>query len=74
MLKFEADLLYLINPLGWAHSVLDVEGAHVLPVLLEQGDEEVDSQDDVTLQLLFAHLDMAHTHSQTQHLQHEENQ
>ena len=62
----------LIDSLGRPHGALDVEGAHVLPVLLEQRDEEVDSQDDVSLQLVLGHFHVANAHSKTQNLKYGE--
>lgn len=61
--------LYLVEALGFAHGALDVEGTHVLPVLLQQRHQEVDSQVDVVHKLVFCHLHMSYGHSQTQHLQ-----
>ena len=37
----------LEDALDLAHGALDVEGLDVLPVLLEEGNEEVDGQVDV---------------------------
>lgn len=59
----------LIETLGFAHGALDVERAHVLPVLLEQRHQEVDSQVDVVHKLVFCHLHVSNSHSQTEHLQ-----
>lgn len=36
-----------------------MEGADILPVLLEQGDEEVDGKHDVANNLIFVHVDVA---------------
>lgn len=57
-----------MKTLGFSHGALDVEGTYVLPVLLEQRDQEVDGQVDVVHQLLLCHLYV--THRQTQHLEH----
>ena len=51
-----------------AHGALHIQRPHILPVLLEQGDQEVDGQVDVTDQLVLSHLDVANSHSQTQDL------
>lgn len=59
----------LIETLGFAHGALDVEGAYVLPVLLQQRHQEVDSQVDVVHKLILCHLHVANGHSQTEHLQ-----
>lgn len=61
----------LIETLGFAHGALDVERAYVLPVLLQQRHQEVDSQVDVVHQLIFCHLHVSNSHSQTEHLQQE---
>lgn len=44
-----------------AHGALDVERAHVLPVLLQQRDEKVDGHEDVGDKLVFTHLDVSHS-------------
>lgn len=59
----------LVQALRLAHGALHVESAYVLPVLLEQRHQEVDSQVDVVDQLLLGHLDVAHSHRQTQDLE-----
>ena len=59
---------YLIKTLGFAHCALNVEGTHVLPVLLQQRHKEVDSQVDVVNKLILRHLHVSHSHSQTEHL------
>ena len=43
----------LVQAHGLAHRRLDVERTHVLPVLLEQRDQEVDRHLDVDVELLF---------------------
>ena len=42
----------LVQAHGLSHRRLDVEGADVLPVLLQERDEEVDSHLDVDVELL----------------------
>ena len=49
----------LEDTLDLAHGALDVDGLDVLPVLLEERDEEVNGQVDVGKQLSFRHLDVA---------------
>jgi hypothetical protein len=49
----------LVETLGGAHGSLEGEGANVLPALLEEGDEVVDGQHDVTDELLIGHVDVA---------------
>lgn len=60
----------LVESLGFAHGALDVEGTHVLPVLLQQRHQEVDSEVEVVNKLILCHLHMSYSHSQTEHLQH----
>jgi len=57
---------YLVEALRRAHSCLDVEGLDVLPVLLEQGDEEVDGKSDILADLVLLETDVtdADTHAQ----------
>ena len=58
----------LVDPEGLAHGGLDVQRADVLPVLLEQGDQEVDGVHDVGTDLSLGHADVADGHSHAQHL------
>jgi len=51
----------LVDALGLAHGGLDVEGLDVLPVLLEEGDEEVDGNLDVSVNLVLGHLNVGHS-------------
>lgn len=53
---------------GLAHGGLDEEGLDVLPVLLEEGDEEVDAQHGVGSQLVLVHLGVADGGGEAQHL------
>ena len=59
----------LIETLGTTHGALDVQRANILPVLLQQRDEEVDSHEDVGDELILAHLDMANSNSQAKNLE-----
>ena len=61
---------FLVKPLNFAHGGLDVEGLHVLPVLLQQGDEEVHGQVHVLSKLLLRHLHVADGDIQTENLLH----
>ena len=47
-----------------------MEGLDVLPVLLQQGHQEVHGQVDVLSQLLLSHLDIANGNIQAQNLLH----
>ena len=60
---------HLVEALGFAHGALDVQGTHVLPILLQKRHQEVDSQVNIVDQLILCHLHMAHSNSQTKHLQ-----
>ncbi len=62
--------IILVQSLGFAHSGLDVEALHVLPVLLEQRHQEVHGQADVLHQLVLGHLDVAHGDVQAEDLLH----
>ena len=59
---------HLVEALGGSHGALDVEGAHVLPVLLQEGHQEVDGQMDVLDQLVLVHLDVADSDVKAEHL------
>jgi len=48
-----------------AHGGLDMQGLDILPVLLEQRNEEIDTQHDVCKHLVLRHLNMADGNSQT---------
>ena len=62
--------IILVQSLGFAHSGLDVEALHVLPVLLQQRHEEVHGQVDVLDELLLTHLHVAHGDAETENLLH----
>jgi len=53
---------------GLAHGRLQMKRLHVLPVLLQQGDQEVDGQHGVGQKLIFGHLDVANGDTQAQDL------
>jgi len=58
----------LVQALGRAHGSLDGQGAHVLPSLLQQRDEVVDGQHDVTNQLILSHADVTNSDTHAQNL------
>merc|ERR1712062_101841 len=60
----------LKDSLGWTHGALDIQGPNILPVLLQQGDQEVDTQHNIADQLIRCHFNMANGNSQAQHLFH----
>ena len=49
----------LVEALGRTHRGLDGDGTDVLPVLLEQGDQEVDGLVSVLDDLVLGHADVA---------------
>ena len=51
-----------------SHGALNVERTDVLPMLLEQGDQEVDGQMDVLNQLVLSHVHVANGDVEAQHL------
>ena len=59
-----------VKSLDRSHGRLDVQGLHVLPVLLQQGDEEVHGEMDVLYELLLGHLHIAHRHGEAENLLH----
>ena len=60
----------LVQPLDRAHGGLDVKGPHVLPVLLQQGDEEVHGEMHVLHQLVLRHGHVANSDGEAQNLLH----
>jgi hypothetical protein len=58
--------LNLVDALGWGHGRLDGKRANVLPSLLKEGDEVVDSQHDVTDKLVLGHANISNgdTHAE----------
>lgn len=61
---------HLVKTLGRSHGGLDVQGAHILPVLLQQRHQEVDRQVDVLGQLVGLHANVADGDGQAEHLLH----
>lgn len=53
---------------GGSHRRFDVKRPHVLPMFLQQRDEEVDGQMDVLHQFIGGHANMADGDRQAQHL------
>jgi len=56
----------LVQSLDSSHGGLDVQALHILPVLLQQGHQEVHGQVHVLCQLLLVHIDMAHCNIQAE--------
>jgi hypothetical protein len=64
----EDQVFRLVKTDGLAHGGLDVERLDVLPVLLEERDQEVDGQHDVTKNLVIVHLNVADSDTQAENL------
>jgi len=58
----------LVESLRLAHGALDVKRTDVLPLLLEQGDEEVDSQHGVGDDLVLVHVNVTDSDGETKNL------
>ena len=58
----------LVKPLHWSHGGLDVQGPNVLPMLLQQRDEEVHGKMNVLDEVVFSHADVADGDRQAEHL------
>ena len=57
-----------VEPLHWAHGGLDVQRPHVLPVLLQQRDQEVHGEMDILDKIVFSHTHVANSNRQAKHL------
>ena len=57
-----------VEPLNGSHGGLDVQGADVLPVLLEQRHEEVHGEVNVLDEVLLGHAHVTDGHRQAQNL------
>ena len=58
----------LVETFWGSHGALDVQRADVLPVLLEERDQEVDGQVNVVDQLILGHADVSDSNVQAQDL------
>jgi len=58
----------LIETLWWRHGSFDGQATNVLPALLQQGDQVVDSQHDITDQLILSHTDIADSDTHAENL------
>lgn len=54
--------------MGFPHGALYVKCPDVLPVLLEQRDQEIDGAVDVPCQFILTHFNMANGHCKTENL------
>merc|ERR1719188_1214380 len=60
----------LVKTLDWSHGGLDVETLDVLPVLLQQRDQEVHGQVNVLDQFFLSHANVANSNTEAQDLLH----
>ena len=60
----------LVQSLDWAHCGLDVERPDVLPMLLQQGDQEVHGKMNILDQIILGHAHVSYCNRQTQNLLH----
>lgn len=60
--------IHLVESLRWAHGSLDGQASNVLPSLLQQTDQVVDRQHDVTNQLVLGHANVSNSDTQAKHL------
>jgi hypothetical protein len=58
----------LVDSVDLTHGRLDVEGLDVLPVLLQEGDKEVDGHDDVLDDEILSETDVTNGNSDTENL------
>ena len=65
---YQVEVSFLVQSLWWRHRSLDGQASNVLPSLLQQGDEVVDGQHDVTNQLILSHLNVADSDTQAENL------
>ena len=61
-------MVQLVQALRDSHGGLDVNRADVLPVLLEQRNQEVDGQMDILGQVVSRHGNVSDGNTETQHL------
>lgn len=59
---------FLVEALGRRHGSLDGQATNVLPALLQQRNEVVDGQHDVTNQLILGHANISDGHTHAEHL------
>lgn len=58
----------LVDSEGWTHGALDVQRANVLPVLLQQGNQEVGSHHDLVDNNVLLHLNVTNSNGKTKNL------
>ena len=57
-----------VEPLHRAHGGLNVQGPDILPVLLQQGDQEVHGQVNILDQIILSHSHVTNSDRQAEHL------
>lgn len=60
--------MFLEQTVSLTHGRLQVQRLDVLPVLLQQGNEEVNGQHDIGNQLIFSHTDVTDGNTKTKNL------
>ena len=62
--------LHLVQSLRGSHRRLDVDGAHVLPVLLQQRHQEIDRQVNILCQVIIGHVNVTDSNTEAQNFLH----
>ena len=65
---FSRSFRLAVDAVALPHRALDVEGLHIVPILLQQRDQEVDRHHDILTALVGRHLHVRHSHAEAQHL------
>lgn len=68
MILKACDHKHLVQPLRWRHRCLDRQATYVLPRLLQQTNQIIDSQHDVRDQLILGHAHITNGDTQAEHL------
>jgi hypothetical protein len=61
---------HLVKPDWWSHGGFDVERSNILPLLLQQTNQEIDGHVDVLDQLVVVHLHVTNGNGQTKNFLH----
>jgi len=67
-MRQDIGVFYLPDTDGLTHGGLDVEGADVLPALLEERNKEVDGENQVGLEVRLSHVDMSDGDTEAENL------
>merc|ERR1719318_459301 len=68
--KFHIFLKCLVQPLYFSHGTLHMQRTHILPVLLQQRYQEIDSQEYILSKIILTHTNMTNSNRQAQHFLH----